>query len=426
MKKSVIAILASITMGSAIAACPTGTHSLGNVEGKEACGLYDTYGNSNLLLTSDKIWVLEGGVFIGGDNTAQSTLTIEPGTKLVGQSGADYLVINRGSKIFAEGTATNPIVMTSAQTTNRTRGMWGGLIINGNAPINKGCNGSICEVQGEGSTGLYGGNNPDDSSGVLKYLRVEFAGYEITPDNELNGISFQGVGRGTLVDYVQVHMNADDGVEFFGGTVEVKHLVLTGNKDDSLDWTYGWQGKAQFVIVEQYDDQANNGIEADSSKVLGALPRSNPELSNMTFIGTSSPSAKGGQGMLLRVGTAARIYNSIFTGFKNGCLDIDDEETFSMLAMGEIVLENLIFDCAMNFDMETKDAVSIDSFFSAGFGNGIIDPMLDGYTPRTGSPALVGEDLTPFDLFFTPVDYIGAVKDATDLWYEGWTTSAKN
>ncbi len=426
MRKSIVAALAALTLGSTYAACPAGTAALGTVEGKEACGLQGTYGSSNLLLTSDKIWVLQGGVFIGGDNASQSTITIEPGTKIVGQSGADYLVINRGSQIFAEGTASAPIVMTTAETENRTRGMWGGLIINGNAPINKGCNGSICEVQGEGSTGLYGGNDPEDNSGVLKYVRVEFAGYEITPDNELNGIAFQGVGRGTVVDYIQVHMNADDGVEFFGGTVNVKHVVLTGNKDDSMDWTYGWQGKAQFVIVEQYEDQANNGIEADSSKVAGTDPRSNPELSNLTFIGTMSTAAKGGQGMLLRRGTAAKIYNSIITGFKNGCIDVDGEETFLMLKNDEIVFENMIINCAMSFDMESEDAVAIDAVFNAGFGNMSVDPMLDGYAPMAGSPAMVGSDVTPFDLFFTPVDYIGAVKDMNDTWYAGWTTSARN
>lgn len=427
MRKSILtAALTAMTLGSAYAACPAGTSALGMSQGKEACGLQGTYGNSNLLLTSDKLWVLQGGVFIGGDNTAQSTLTIEPGTKLVGQSGADYLVINRGSKIFAEGTASAPIVMTTSKTTNRARGDWGGLIINGNAPINTGCNGAICEKQGEGATGLYGGNDPEDSSGVLKYVVVEFAGNEITPDNELNGIAFQGVGRGTVVDYIQVHMNADDGVEFFGGTVNVKHVVLTGNRDDSMDWTYGWQGKAQFVIIEQYDDQANNGIEADSSKVAGIEPRSNPELSNMTFIGTMSTAAKGGQGMLLRRGTAAKISNTIVTGFKNGCIDVDDAETFVMLETAQITFENMIINCATSFDMQGDDAYAIDMAFNAGLGNMNMDPMLDGYTPVAGSPALVNTDVTPFDLFFDPVDYIGAVRDANDTWYAGWTTNAQN
>ena len=166
----------------------------------------------NMTLTKDNEYLLRGGVFVG-DEVNETILTIEPGVTIYGESATKgMLTINRNSKIMAEGTREEPIVLTSDKPVGqRSRGDWGGLIINGNAPLNTGE-----EAYGEGGTGYYGGNDPNDNSGVLRYVRVEFAGREISPDNELNGIAFQGVGSGTTVEYVQVHMNKDDGVEFFG------------------------------------------------------------------------------------------------------------------------------------------------------------------------------------------------------------------
>ena len=418
LKNLAISALTLATISSANAACPTGTNGLGMVDGKEACGLKGRY-TSDVLLSSDKLWVLQGGVFIGNDNKENANITILPGTKIVGQSGADYLVITRGSKIYAEGTKAAPVVFTTANAGNTARGQWGGLIINGNAPINK--NGG--QAEGEGNTGFYGGSNPADNSGVLKYVRVEFAGFEITPDNELNGIAFQAVGNGTLVDYIQVHKNADDGVEFFGGTVDVKHVYLSGNKDDSLDWTYGWTGRAQFVIVDQFADKANNGIEADSSKVVGATPRSNPILSNMTFKGTMGAAAKGGSAMLLRRGTGAEVYNSIFTGFKKGCIDIDGQQTADADA---ILFENNIVDCKKSFEAEEGETWNVADLFTAEYGNVEAPAMLNGFVPMTNSPANVGDDVTPLDPFFSPVDYIGAVKNSNDTWCKGWTNLTRD
>ena len=210
----------------------------------------------DLTLTADTAWLLRGGVFIGDDEN-ETVLTVEAGTIVYGESSTDgMLVIRRNARMIAEGTADAPIVFTSSKAEgSRARGDWGGIVINGNAPINACAEDSEgCEAFGEGGTGWYGGSDADDDSGVLKYVRVEFAGTLVSPDNELNGIAFQGVGAGTEIDFVQVHMNADDGVEFFGGTVNARHMVLTGIGDDSLDWTDGWQGNAQFLVAQQYDD----------------------------------------------------------------------------------------------------------------------------------------------------------------------------
>ncbi len=433
LKNAFLSVVALCALSSNIySACPAWADSLG----ANTCGLNDSSAYSgNILLSSDKTWVLQGGVFIGGDNKDQGVLTIEAGTKIVGKSGADFLVISRGSKIFAEGTKEAPIVMTTGNTGNTDRGQWGGLVLNGNAPINT-CGtysaASPCEATGEGpgarGTGVYGGNNPADNSGVLKYVRVEFAGFEVSPDNELNGIAFQGVGSGTLVDYIQVHKNSDDGIEFFGGTVDVKHVLLTGNKDDSMDWTSGWVGRAQFVIIDQFDDAANNGIEADNLKSpMDATPRSNPILSNFTILGTVGAAAKGGSSLLLRKGSGVEVNNSIFQTAKKGCLDIDDQATADS---GEALFIGNFINCDRAFEQEQGESWNTADFFTATDFNELTDPMLSGYTPEAGSPAVDLGDVTPFGprhgTWFTAVDFAGAVKDANDTWYKGWTTLARD
>ena len=412
--------------------CSVGTEADGQINDKPICVLKGTIG-SDATLEASKSWVLSGGVFVGRDNQDSATLTIEAGTTIYGQSGADFLVVSRGSKIIAEGTAEAPIVMTSAPKEVRTRGSWGGLILNGNAPINACADANkICEAEGEGSTGLYGGDNPQDSSGVLRYVRIEFAGFEITPDNELNGVAFQGVGAGTVVDYLQVHMNADDGVEFFGGTVNVSHLVLTGNKDDSMDWVNGWQGHAQYVLIQQYEDAANNGIEADNlSTPQNAEPRSMPILANFTMIGTSAADAAGGSGLLLRRGTGVAMYNSIVTGFMKGCLDIDDAETFNFGATVEgdtitasgLVMEYVAMDCSDPFVVDADDVWSLSSWFTAQDGNQQTELTLDGFYVSTDTN--LPEATLPDIKGLQPNNYIGAFKDSSDKWASGWTTSAR-
>ena len=172
----------------------------------------------------------------------------------------------------------------------------GGVVINGYAPINdcpEGVSGGTadCTKEGEANSGLFGGDNANDNSGVLRYVSVRFAGSNVDPENQRNGIAFQGVGDATTVEYVQVHNNRDDGVEFFGGTVDAKYIVLTGNADDSLDWTDGWTGRIQYLYIEQ-TDSADNAIEADNREGdEGAMPRSNPSIANMTVLGKPDENA---------------------------------------------------------------------------------------------------------------------------------------
>jgi hypothetical protein len=412
------------------ATCPKGTVTKGHGSEKEICAFTQKkYLGQEIILTSTNDYLVESGLFIGGDNKDSSNLRIEAGTRILAQPGS-FIAIMRGSKIYAEGNEKNPIIFTSAKLSNRKRGEWGGLVINGNAPINAckaGAN--VCEAISEGikeETVMFGGNKADDNSGVLRYLRVEFGGYPIAPDNELNGITFNGVGNGTEVDYIQVNRNADDGVEFFGGTVNVKHLVLSSNDDDGLDWDMGWTGMGQHILITQADDVADNGFEADNLKSpMSAMPRSNPTLSNVTIIGGQ----KSGFGMLLRRGTGAQLSNIIITGFEKGCVDIDDAETFShagsaqdskVLATG-LKLSSAILGCVKAFEEEAGDPWSLSNWFHAQDNNQVGDPLLNGYIPTEKSLAL-GNGVTPENLFFDPVDHIGAVSSVDADWTLGWTS----
>lgn len=421
--------------------CPAGTLSTGDVvSGKSICSVTGTL-ISNVRLNSNFIYQLEGPVFVGEDqggdpasplaDASAAILTIDAGTTIFGASGTDYLVVSRGSQIRSNGTATAPVNFTSRDEVFDTanlatdRAKWGGLVINGRAPINDCIDATAaggtaqCEKSGEGSSGLFGGNSDTDNSGNLFYTRVSFAGNLINDEDELNGIAFQGVGNGTQVDYIQVHNNADDGVEFFGGTVNVKHVVLTGNGDDSMDWTDGWTGKAQYVLIDQADDAGDRAIEGDNrSSNNTLLPRSNPTVSNFTFVG----GAAGDSGMVIRAGTSGRFLNGLITLFQDAGVDIDDTET----AAQDIQFDSMIVvgnTANLETDGDAGDAAQAAAF-AAGANNitvGTTSVADEQYVPAAGDTTTPATDPSTIDPFFDSVDYVGAVKDASDTWYQGWT-----
>lgn len=277
------------------------------------------------------------GTDIGGDGAAAGgqrvTLTVQPGTVVFASSGNDYLVVNRGSRLSAAGTATAPIIFTAranieGTTTENSQGLWGGIILLGRAPISD-CNtavagGSVgCQQVIEGTTGsLYGGATAEDSSGTLQYVQIKYSGFAIAPGNELQGLTLGGVGSGTTLDHIQVHNSSDDGIEIFGGRANLKYLVITGADDDALDTDLGYKGFIQFVIAAQRD--ATNGdsmIEADSNGNEEALPRQNTRLANFTFLQRST--TQGLNAILLRGGTDYTAVNGVVVGTTN-CIDIDE------------------------------------------------------------------------------------------------------
>lgn len=394
---------------------------------------------SDTTFTADKRWLLKGGVFIGDDadpSRSPATLTIEPGTKIFGDTAAlSFLLVTRGSKIVADGTEDAPIVFTSAKDPGqRARGDWGGLVINGQAPVN-GCSGDPCTLLGEAGTGTYGGADPNDDSGILRFVRVEFAGALIDDENELNAYGFQGVGSGTVIENIQAHMVGDDCVEFFGGTANARRVVCTGIADDNLDWTFGWTGKLQFMVAQQYADAGGNGIEADNNEANHELtPVSHPTISNVTLIGVPG-SANSKVGVLLRRGTEADLSNIVVKGFNDRCFDMDDEATFASAAAGRTSIRNSIFDCTELTKDDEGDAFVLSTWLvENGTGNTQGDPALlapsstttPDFRPSAGGLAASGGD-TPSDSFFQPASFRGGIgTDESGDWTKGWTEFAQN
>lgn len=401
---------------------------------------------TSMTWAPDKTFVLSLGAQAGPANVAirsGATLTIKPGTRIFA-NGQIALLIDRGAKIEAVGTAQQPIVFSSAKEDGmRARGDWGGIIINGNAPAN--CTSNMNGCQGEGSSGAYGGSDAADDSGTIRFVRVEFAGAKITETNEYNGIALQGVGSGTEIDHVQLHLPSDDGIEFFGGTVNVKHILVSGAGDDSLDWTFGWSGKAQFVALVQYEDDADSGIEADNNEFnFEAMPRSSPVIANLTLVGRAAST-----GAVLRRGTAVQIWNSVFTG-SGWCVDIDSiPSTFTQLTMGSLALRNTILNCGRGAvrTNDEVDAMMMPLMDADGTGpvdaamvittqqmnNRVGDPLMavmtmpgsrPNFVPGAGSPALTGGG-APADAFFEQVSYQGAMNSGGD-WSTDWTDFPTN
>lgn len=380
--------------------------------------------------TNNFYYVLRGAVFV----PEGATLNIQAGTRVIGESGSvGTLVVLRGGRLNAIGTREQPIVFTSDQPLgSRARGDWGGLIINGRAPINV----EGGEGVGEAETGVYGGNDPNDNSGSLRYVRIEFAGTEFSPDNELNGIAFQGVGRGGSYEFVQVHMNRDDGLEWFGGTADIKYAVVSNAADDSFDWTFGWTGRAQFIAVHQRSDDADWGIEADNNEFNNnLLPRSNPQIYNMTICGDpdTNEGAESIRAVLFRRGTAVTFRNFLIAGSKTLGMQIDGATTLGQVNEGTTqVGPGVISGPATPLHASVQPFVASGRFanvrtnVATGLSNNCFNHPDPDFRP-TSAATLAGGQLAPVqpsnDGFFQAVTFIGAVPPApADDWTQGWTS----
>ncbi|MCB9686148.1 MAG: hypothetical protein H6735_13995 [Alphaproteobacteria bacterium] len=381
-------------------------------------------------LDADEPWILDGLVLVGEDGGASVDLTIEPGTTIFGNpTTRGTLVVNRGSRLIADGTASAPIVFTSPRARGARRaGDWGGLVLDGYAPVN-GCTSTPCEREGEANSGMYGGDDPADDSGILRYVRVEFAGALYDLENELNGIAFQGVGNTTIVDHVQVHVSSDDGIEFFGGTVDVKHVVITGAGDDSLDWTGGWRGRVQHVAIQQHPSRGDRGLEADNNEDdHDATPRSGPVIANLTLIGQEG----SGIAFNFRRGTGVNLLNSVVTGF-DVCVDIDDDATWDngyapdgTTLNGQLMVERTWLNCTYAGSTSTWNGLTVDDFLAQSDGIVIGDPALvdsrDVDAPDfVGASALQSGAEPIDDPFFDTTSHVGAIGSSD--WTAGWTTA---
>jgi hypothetical protein len=405
-------------------------------------------------ITTNTTWECNTYVLAGRTHIRMgATLTIMPGAKIFGDGDAGNpaaLISTREGKLIAVGTKEQPIVFTSITPPGmRMPGdTFAGVALMGKATINNGsCKGDpnpatpACEAPGflenviEGLpatdvNALYGGTDDAHNCGELKYVRVEFAGFIIGGDNELNGITVAGCGTGTKLSYLHVHRGFDDGVEFFGGTASVDHLLITAPTDDGLDFDEGWRGNAQFVIIHQGYGVGDKGIEADN---LGpkedALPRTKPNLWNFTMIGRMGTTI----GMHLREGMLGSLRNFIVTDFGGGAVDVDAK----MVMIGMEWPANLSIENSAFFGGPlAKDETAMNNDFGFDEAAAIMDPArknVVGMDPMLGNKAIgtpnyvpanaaLNNQATPPAGMDTTANYAGAVKPGdTAPWYAGWT-----
>ena len=399
--------------------------------------------------TNDNIYLLNGYVFVeSGD-----VLIIEAGTVIKGlgtPSTGDVssaLIVSRGAKIFAEGTADAPIIFTAElddvsdpeDLTKEDRGLWGGVLILGSGVV--GVEGDTFNVEGIPSTegrATYGGNDNDDNSGVFKYVSIRHGGSKLEANNEINGLTLAGVGRETELDFIEVYANLDDGIEWFGGAANVKHAVVAFAGDDSYDYDQSWDGLGQFWFAIQ-DMEGGRAGEWDGSEKADLTPKASPLISNVTFIGGGPTTVNPDNNDALRIrnDAAAHVYNSVMTGFARRAIGIDDN-SWQRFVDGDITFDNNIFYdfvAGSDFDALTSgmDKPALIAHLTSRL-NTIEDPVIasisrtnDGnLDPRinAGSPALDGAKLISND-FFDAVPYRGAFGNR-DNWALGWTALDAN
>jgi hypothetical protein len=310
----------------------------------------------NISLYSPQTWGADSNYLVRGQLRVkdQSSLTIRPGTVIFEERATTgTMIIERGAKIFSIGTATAPIIITCDDPPGTMeRGGGGSLVLNGRATINNAnsCLGDSAASEG-GAIGYYGGNDDNDGSGELRYTRIEYSGKQITPNNELNSFTFNGCGRNTIIEYCQAHRGADDAFEWFGGSMNSKHLIGTDGTDDGFDWQQGWHGFAQFCVFRTSADWApvassarqfgDKGIEADNSDITGQYDnttcsgRAWGQVANFTFIGDPRNTEVGvneypgcTSAVNLRRGTRGTVINSIAYNYKTAALKVDDDQTW--------------------------------------------------------------------------------------------------
>jgi hypothetical protein len=474
MKKQALYLI--IAIGAFFASCSSKTEDPGITPTNS--NVVEVTGDISTATTwkADKIYLLKGFVYV----TSNATLTIEPGTIIKGDKVTKgSLVITRGAKISAIGTVDKPIVFTSNQPAgSRNTGDWGGLIILGKAPVNQPggevvIEGGLTPTNG-GSAALYttyGGTIAADNSGTLKYVRLEYGGVPFAPDNEINGLTLGGVGSGTTIDYVEVYRAGDDSIEWFGGTVNAKHLLSIGALDDDFDTDFGFSGSVQYALAQRYptvaDVSGSNGFESDNDGAgSNFAPTTSAVFSNTTIIGprwASTVNANYQHAAQIRRSSSLSIYNSVFADYDDG-LFIDDTRiatggvNTSERYLGEtstatlFLKNNIVYNCNRNNNQlkaatATRTGVntaSILSLFTTKFtvdGNVLsttlkgadlmVDPNklssdfasagIPNWLLKSGSVALTGASFTDAKVagtFFDKVTFRGAF--GTENWAAGW------
>lgn len=410
-------------------------------------------------ITTDTKWYAQAKYHLSGfvyvKNNA--TLTIEPGTIIKGVSNTKAtLIIERGSKIMAEGTSDKPIVFTSDKAPGqRATGDWGGIVIAGKAKTNKHDDGTGVGIAEGGIGTKYGGTDDNDNSGILQYVRIEFPGIPLTStaNSEINGLTLYSVGNGTTIDHIQVSYSGDDSYEWFGGNVNARYLVALGGLDDAFDTDNGFSGKIQFGFILQdplkSDQSGSNAFESDNDADGSLLtPLTAPVFSNVTALGPLTVTAtlpaetKHEKALHLRRGTMTSVYNSVFVGFPQG-LSIDGQKGNSPTRadQNELQIENTILAGMTVSYVEKTGTVAVpytvaqhQAYFTASarnnadnmtvadiIGTGYISLTSPNLLPTAGSLLLTGASFANTrltDPFFSPTTYRGAF--GTVNWTSGW------
>lgn len=412
---------------------------------------------TELTLDASKKYLLVGNFIV----RSGGVLRIPAGTVIFGDRRTKgTLIVDRGGKIFAEGTAEKPIIFTSRfGPGERDRGDWGGVIILGNARVNQ----NNVSIEGVTPPILYGGTNDDDNSGVFRYVRIEYAGVALTPNNEVNSLTLGGVGRGTQIDHVQVSYGGDDGFEWFGGTVDAKYLVSYATWDDDFDADFGWSGRVQFALAIRdpfgADQSGSNGFECDNdASGSQATPITSGVFSNVTVLGPihrrGAPRSNNYQNaMHLRRNAAVSIFNSVIGGFptglridggagstaehyqqdraflQNNILFIDSANVGGRFRGGQGATDNIVQDIWTAGTNNNQTVV--DTNLAILFGYSSANPMpffvfIEGQANPNlrlpaGSPLATGAnfDNPKLDNFFQRVSFRGALSPESD-WTDGW------
>ena len=411
----------------------------------------DGSGTGTTTWTADNTYILQGFVFVNSGDS----LTIEAGTVIKGAPGtganASALIVARGAYIHAVGTAESPIIMTfqgdplDGSIPYTTKGQWGGLILLGNAKLNSVPGESAIEgIPTSEPRGLYGGDNDEDNSGILKYISVRHGGTDIGAGNEINGVTYGGVGSATSVEYIEVISNADDGMEFFGGTVCVKHALVAFCGDDGFDYDEGYRGAGQYWVVIQEPNDGDRGGEHDGgTDPEDGIPYAAPTIYNATYIGRGIEAGK--RAVTYRDNAGGWYENSIFANWGHG-IDVErlasGQDSYERFLADSLVIESNIFiDCAVT----GTDATAADLFeisfgsgatdngevadFQASFAernNMVTDPGITYNFEENGMQLVpttwvVNGATAPTHPCMDAVTYRGAFAPNTDSWLLGWT-----
>lgn len=408
---------------------------------------------SSRALNANTKYTLKGYVYVKNG----ATLTIPAGTIIIGDKGSattdpGTLIIAMGAKIDARGTASSPIVFTSSKPVGqRAPGDWGGIILLGKAKVNTAGGTDYIEGVPVNDDTKFGGSDDNDNSGALQYVRIEFPGIALSPNNEINGLTFGGVGRGTTIDHIQVSYSGDDSYEWFGGTVNCKYLIAQGGIDDDFDMDKGFSGNLQFLVGQRdprfADQSGSNGIECDNDPSSTGnpllVPNTRPVISNMTLIG---PNNASGQSTLFRNGNQWRraskfvLRNSIIVGYPSSGIYIDGENTALNLVNGTAEFsDNLIHSntaasiflagngslsyttATLTAYAATKNNITLAAANDAKLTDAF-SMSAPNFLPATGSPANSGANFSGTDLtnsYFSTVTYRGAF--GTVNWMANWS-----